>query len=69
MPLTFPTMAEQCEAAFRNAARTVSIATIARRMGAERNRVYPVTWYTFDDDTTLEVIGVGRAHKVTTYLP
>lgn len=69
MPLTFPTMAEQARDEFRNSKVTMSIPTIAKRMGATVEKDYPVTRYIFDDDTTLEVTGAGRAHKMETFLP
>ena len=68
--LTFPTQAEQCEMAFRNAVKTTSVATIARKMGVvEVNKNYPFTDYLFVDDTTLRVSGQGRAHKMEALLP
>ena len=69
MPLTFPTMAEQAVAEFRNATRTASLARIARRRGAEVERKWDHTLYTFDDDTSIEVRGRGRAYKIETFLP
>lgn len=70
MPLTFPTMAEKALAEFRAAARTVSLATIAKQHGADVERSWPCEIvYTFDDDTSLRVTGRGRAHKVEVLLP
>lgn len=69
MPLTFPTMAEQAVKMFNTSPRTVSLAKICESMGAERTDVYPVTTYTFEDDTTVTVTGRGRAHKVETHFP
>lgn len=70
MTLTFPTMAEQVAEEFRTATRTVSIATLARKRGAEVEKTWDSgTVYTFDDDTTLVVTGRGRAHKIETHFP
>ena len=46
MPLTFPTLAEQCLASFRNSTKTISLATIARDMRAEVRKGWDVTEYT-----------------------
>jgi isochorismate hydrolase len=67
--LTFPTLAEQAVAEFRAATHTVSLATIAARMGADVEDEYPIRRYIFDDDTSREVTGRGRAHKVETFYP
>lgn len=69
MPLQFPTMAEKCAREFHDSRRTISIATIAKRMGAERSYKYPVTEYTFDDDSSLTVTGRGVAHRIETHYP
>ena len=69
MSLTFPTQAEQVLEQFRTSTRTVSLATIARKRGAEVERHWDHTLYTFDDDTSLKVSGRGRAHKVEVLLP
>lgn len=67
--LTFPTMAEKIEAAFRNATKAVSVATLAKKAGAEVVKGWQNTTYWFDDDTRLVVTGSGRNHKITTELP
>lgn len=69
MPLTFPTLAEQCAARFYNSSKTISIATIAKQMNAAVSYDYPITSYKFDDDTVLTVRGRGRAHTIETRLP
>lgn len=69
MTLQFPTIAEQVEREFRESPKTVSIATLAKRRGATVERNWTGWTYTFDDDTTLRVTGVGRNHKVETFLP
>lgn len=69
MSLTFPTLAEQAVAEFEAATKTVALATIARRMGADVKRTAHGWEYTFDDDTSITVSGVGRAHKYETHLP
>lgn len=70
MPLTFPTQAEQAEAEFRNATKAISLATIAKRMGASLERKFPSTRiYTFDDDTQLHASGTGAGLKIETHLP
>lgn len=69
MPLTFPTQAEQVLAEFKTAAKTVSLATIAKRRGADVMRDWQQTVYTFDDDTSLVVTGRGKAHRVEVRLP
>lgn len=67
MPLTFPTMAEQAAAEFNNSKVTVSIATIAKRMGAAVENEPPIRRYTFDDKSILEAVGRGRSHKIKTF--
>lgn len=69
MPLTFPTLAEQALAEFRSATKTISLATICKRRGAEKFFQYPVTIWTFEDDTSVEVYGSGKAHKAVARLP
>ncbi len=69
MPLTFPTQAEQCLAEFRASTKTVSLATIAKRRGADVVQHWDHKEYIFDDDTSLKVTGRGKAHKVETHLP
>lgn len=69
MTLTFPTQAEQCVMAFLSATKTTSLATIAKKMGAEKRFADGITSYTFDDDTTLKVQGRGRHHKFETFHP
>lgn len=69
MALTFPTQAEQCVRAFLSTTKTISLATIAKKMGAEKRVADGITSYTFDDDTTLEVQGRGRQHKFETFYP
>ena len=68
--LTFPTIAEQVVKEFESSTRTVSLATLARRRGAEVRKLWPGgTEYIFDDDTTIEVRGRGRTHKYEVFLP
>lgn len=67
--LTFPTLAEQALTEWRAATRTIALATIARRRGAQRIRNWQSTEWIFDDDTSLVVTGTGRNHKVVTELP
>ena len=69
MSLSFPTLAEQCHHEFKTCPGTVAIPTIAKRMGAQVYKNYPITEYCFDDDSSLTVQGVGKAHKVETFLP
>lgn len=69
MTLTFPTQAEQAAAEFRNSKRTVSLAKIAKRFGAEKQRQWDRTVYTFDDDTSIEVFGRGKNHRFEVHLP
>ena len=69
MPLQFPTIAEQVAQEFRESKRTISIATLAKKRGADVDRKWPKTIYTFDDDTQLIVEGRGKAHKFYTELP
>lgn len=68
MALQFPTMAQQAVAAFETR-KVKSLATIAKRMGADHDRKWDRIEYTFDDDTTLIVQGRGRAHRYWTELP
>ena len=72
MSLTFPTQAEQLEAAWR-AGTVRSIARQARLAGADREmRTTPQgkeLVYTFDDDTTLHTRGKGWAYRVWAELP
>ena len=67
--MEFPTLAEKALAEFRNATRTVSLATIAKRYGADVERGWQETIYWFDDDTSLVVRGRGRAHQVEVRWP
>lgn len=67
--LAFPTMAEQAVAEFQNKTRTMSLAVIAKRRGAEVSREWDRTVYIFDDDTSIEVRGRGQNHSITTHLP
>lgn len=68
--LTFPTQAEQALEEFESATKTVSLAKIAKRRGADKETEWPgLTRYVFDDDTSLEVTGRGRAHRVEVRLP
>ena len=68
--LAFPTQAEQCKTAFLSATKTTSVATIAARMKASREKSWTgAITYTFDDDTTLVTTGAGRAHTITCHLP
>jgi hypothetical protein len=70
MTLKFPTMAEQALAMFRNSTKTTSLTTIAKSFEAERDHKWPNTIiWTFDDDTSLEISGRGRNHKVEAHLP
>jgi hypothetical protein len=72
MPLTFPTIAEQVVAEFRAATVTVSISTIARKHNGSRavgNTGEKIKRWTFDDDSSLETTGQGRAWKATTFCP
>lgn len=69
MALTFPTLAEQAADEFRNATETISVVTIAKRMGAASENDRNVRRYIFPDDTSLEVIGRGKTHKIETFLP
>lgn len=70
MTLQFPTLAEQALAEFHAATKTVSLAKIAQRMGADVAHKWPaITTYTFDDDTSLVVTGRGKAHRVEAQLP
>ena len=71
--LTFPTMAQTCYDAWHNTSRTIALATVARLHGASVTKSADfdgTVWtYTFDDDTSLVVRGVGKAHKVKVCLP
>lgn len=72
MTLSFPTLAEQAFAQFRHSKRTVSLVPICDGLGGERRVFYSngkVIEYTFDDDSSLQIRGVGRNHKVQTFLP
>lgn len=69
MTLTFPTMAEKALREFRHAKKTVSLAIVAKRMGADAEKQGNRTVYTFDDDTKLVVSGRGPSHRVETELP
>ena len=73
MSLTFPTLAEQALEAWRNAPRTIALSVVAKRHGADAQRLDTfdgTTWvYTFDDDTHLVVRGKGKNHKVVSHLP
>lgn len=71
MTLQFPTMAEKALAEFTESTKTVSIATIAKRMGAtvEKDAWTGKRSYHFDDDTTLVTSGAGRAFKAEAFLP
>lgn len=70
--LTFPTLAEQCLTKFNQSKKSLSISTIAERMGAERidEGFYPRRRvFYFDDDTTLVATGTGVNLRVETHLP
>lgn len=68
--LQFPTLAERTLTAFRTATKTVSLAKLARKAGAQVTRQWPsIVTYTFDDDTSLVVTGRGRQHRVEAHLP
>ena len=71
--LTFPTQAEQCAQAFREATKSISLSTIARRMGAQRadktGWAPRVRVFVFDDDTTLEASGTGASLRIETFYP
>lgn len=72
MTLQFPTLAEQALDQFRKATKTVALATIAKKMGADVERGGPTgstLTYTFDDDTSIVVEGRGRNCKIRTELP
>ena len=69
MKLTFPTQAEQAYEEFRSATRTISLATVARKRGAQTERLWDRTIHWFDDDTSLVVTGRGRAHRGEVLLP
>jgi hypothetical protein len=66
--LAFATIAEQVAAEFRDATKTASIATLAKKRRAEVERTFDGrTTYIFDDDSSL--ITTGRAHNIETHLP
>lgn len=67
--LSFPTQAQQCLAQFNEAVSTVSIATLAKRMGAEAEQTATTRIYIFNDDTSLVVTGRGKSHSVQVTLP
>ncbi len=71
MTLQFPTIAERTLHAFQSATKTTSLATLARKAGAEVERYsFPlVTIYTFDDDTSLVVTGRGKSYRAEARLP
>lgn len=69
MTLKFPTMAEQVAEEFRSATKTVSLATIAKRYGAEQVHHWNYIEYIFDDDTSIKTRGRGRSHRVEVLLP
>ncbi len=70
MPLTFPTIAEQVREEFQQAPRTIALATIARKRSVEITRAWPsTTTYWFDDGTSIEVTGRGKAHRIEVRLP
>jgi hypothetical protein len=71
MTLTFPTIAEQVLSEFATSTKTISIATLARRRGANisKSSFATFTIYTFDDDTSLVTKGRGKSYKVWTQLP
>ena len=73
MSLTFPTLAEQALEAWHSAPGTVALPVVAKRRGADAQRVDTfdgTTWvYTFDDDTSLVVNGTGKNRTVKACLP
>ena len=69
MGLIFPTIAETVVESFRSSSKTTSIATLARKAGAEVIKDWSGITYIFDDDTYIETSGRGRSHRVSTYLP
>lgn len=70
MTLTFPTIAEQVKTEFDERTKTVSIATLAKRRGADVFKDFEGTIvYTFDDDTTLVTRGRGPNHTIETNWP
>ena len=69
MPLTFPTLAEQCRDRFLTSKKTVSLSTLARRMKAQREDDYPRRIFIFEDDTRLVLTGTGRSLKIEAQLP
>lgn len=68
-PLAFPTMAEQALEEFRSATKTVSLAAIAKRRGADQVHHWDHIEYVFDDDTSIQTRGRGRSHKIEVLLP
>lgn len=70
MTLKFPTMAEVALTEFNESRKTVALATIARRMGADVEKPFEGGMiYTFDDDTSIVVEGRGKSWKARTELP
>jgi len=67
--LTFPTQAEQVVSAFQAATKTVSLSLLAHKAGGERSDRGTTLIYTFDDDSSLEITGRGKAHRYETFLP
>lgn len=68
--LTFPTLAEQCLAEFREAKKTTSITKTAKKYDAFRDDEWPSTRvYVFPDGTTIRSTGAGRTHKAEALLP
>lgn len=68
--LTFPTIAEQVVAEFHSATKTTSIATLAKKRGADVEKSFDAgTTYRFDDDTSITLKGTGANHKIETHLP
>jgi hypothetical protein len=67
--LKHPTLAQQAVNQFRNATKTISLAVIAKRLGAEKFQHFTHTEHVFDDGSSLEVRGRGRSHKVEVLLP
>lgn len=68
MALSFPTLAEQAANEFHNSKVTISVPSIAKRMGATISKAYPRRYF-FDDDSSLQVTGRGANHKIETFLP
>ena len=70
MALQFPTMAEKALAEFNASEKTVALAKIAKRMGADVEKPFAGGMtYTFDDDTSIVVEGRGKSWKARTELP